>query len=363
MRTIAATGTERTFQIRKPRNAFRISIEGQLQAGTYRAAADKVTVRAACEGFLEHCEARNRRDERMTRKMLAVYRGHINNHILHPEHGIGCRKLSQFTAKSVGELRDRMRAAGVTVPTARKILATLHNVLQYAISQEWVAANAARGIKVIGARGEGSKKIEPPSKGDMRAVIEAADEDLRLMLLFAASTGARAGEQWAARWRDVQFEKGELRISRRVDVYGDEGPPKSVAGVRTVPLSGQLVAMLRARKLKSEFSRPDDLIFPNREGQHMGHDNLIKRKLLPLFDALPTVKRFNWHGLRHFAVSCWIEAGLTPKTVQTFAGHATLQVTMDATATSFPVRITTKQWMRSPSDCSRDLICGLFQIH
>jgi integrase len=324
------------FSNKKAADAFRISIEGQLQAGTYRAAADKVTVSAACEGFLEHCEGRNRRDERMTRKMLAVYRGHINNHILHPEHGIGCRKLSQFTAKSVGELRDRMRAAGVTVPTARKILATLHNVLQYAISQEWVAANAARGIKVIGPRGEGSKKIEPPSKSDIRAVIEAADEDFRLMLLFAASTGARAGEQWAARWRDVHFEKGELRISRRVDVYGDEGPPKSVAGVRTVPLSGQLVAMLRARKLKSEFSRPDDLIFPNREGQHIGHDNLIKRKFLPLFDALPTVKRFNWHGLRHFAVSCWIEAGLAPKTVQTFAGHASLQVTMDRYGHLFP---------------------------
>jgi integrase len=94
--------------------------------------------------------------------------------------------------------------------------------------------------------------------------------------------------------------------------------------------------MLRGWKLKSEFSRPDDLIFPNGEGQHIGHDNLIKRKFLPLFDVLPTVKRFNWHGLRHFAVSCWIEAGLAPKTVQTFAGHASLQVTMDRYGHLFP---------------------------
>ena len=40
-------------------------------------------------------------------------------------------------------------------------------------------------------------------------------------------------------------------------------------------------------------------------------------------------RRRNWHALRHFAVSCWIEAGLSPKTVQTFAGHSSLQVTMD----------------------------------
>jgi integrase len=66
------------FQTKKAADRFRINIEGQLQAGTYRAAADKVTVQDACESFLDHCEGRNQRDERMTRKMLAVYRGHIS---------------------------------------------------------------------------------------------------------------------------------------------------------------------------------------------------------------------------------------------------------------------------------------------
>jgi integrase len=201
---------------------------------------------------------------------------------------------------------------------------------------------------VIGPRGEGSKKIVPPSKDDMRALIDAANEDLRLMLIFAASTGARAGEQWATRWRDLNFDKGELRISRRVDVYGDEGAPKSTAGIRTVPLSGQLVAMLRAWKLRSPFSKSDDLIFPNREGHHFGHDNFIKRQFLPLFELLPIAKRFNWHGLRHFAVSCWIEAGLAPKTVQTFAGHASSQVTMDRYGHLFPKRRSSKG---NGSDC------------
>lgn len=67
---------------------------------------------------------------------------------------------------------------------------------------------------------------------------------------------------------------------------------------------------------------------------------MVKRKFLPLFElvaekyrqegveaSLP--ERFNWHALRHFAVSCSIEADLKPKTVQTFAGHSSLQVTMD----------------------------------
>jgi integrase len=307
-----------------------------------------VTVKEVCESFVEHCVGRNQRDERMTRKMLAVYKGHVNNYILHVDYGLGSRKLSQLTARYVGDFRDQLRSVGVTVPTTRKILATFHSALAYAISQDWVATNAAHGIRVIGPRDEGSKKVAPPSKEDMRAILDAADDDFRLMLLFAASTGVRAGEQWAARWRDVDLENGRLHIGRRVDAYGQEGAPKSMAGVRTVPISNRLTAMLKVWKLKSKFKRPDDLIFSNGAGHHVGHDNLVKRYFQPLFAKLETAhkndpmnvspppRRFNWHALRHFAVSCWIEAGFAPKTVQTFAGHASLQVTMDRYGHMFP---------------------------
>jgi integrase len=326
------------FPTKKAADAFRINIEGQLQRGIYRPDASKLTVKQASESFITRCEGRNKRDERMTRKMLVVYQGHANNHILHPERGVAAWTLSQLTARAVGEFRDRLRTAGVSVPTTRKVLSTLHSILEHAISQDWIATNAARGVKVIGTRSEGSKKIVPPPKEDMRALINAADEDFRLKLIYAASTGARAGEQWAARWQDVDFDKGELSIRLRVDVYGEEGAPKSVAGMRTVPLSDQLISALRAWRLRSKFSKPGDLIFPNKRGRHIGHDNLVKRKFLPLLGLIEPKPpaRFNWHGLRHFAISCWIEAGLTPKTVQTFAGHASLQITMDRYGHLFP---------------------------
>ena len=335
------------FLNKKAADAFRIHVEGKMQSGTYRSDADKVTVRDMCDGFLEHCSGRYERDERMTRKMLVVYRGHVNNYILHHADGLGSRKLSQLTARSIGEFRDRLRSAGVSVPTTRKILATFHSALSYAISQDWVATNVAHGIRVIGPRDEGSKKVIPPSKADMGAVLNGADEDFRIKLVFAASTGVRAGEQWAARWRDVDLEGSQIHIACRVDAYREEGAPKTVAGVRTVPISSQLTAMLKAWKLKSKFATPGDLIFPNEEGNHTSHDNLIKRRFGPLLDRLEadhradparsaSLRRFNWHALRHFAVSSWIEAGFTPKTVQTFAGHASLQTTMDRYGRLFP---------------------------
>jgi integrase len=323
------------FKTRKMADKFRVKIEGQLADGTYRSDAGKLTVREVCEAFLEHSEGRMKRNERMTRKMLTVYRGHVNNHILHAEHGVGLHRLSQFTAKSIGDFRDRIRSAGMTVPTTRKVLATLHTSLEYAISQDWIAVNAAHGVKVIGSRSEGSKKIVPPPKADMKAILGASDDDLRIMVLFAASTGLRAGEQWALCWGDVDAASGMLNVKRRVDAYGEEGPPKSHAGIREVPLSSMLVRSLKEWRLQSKFSGDDNLIFQNKKGRYICHDNLIKRRYKPTLVAAG-VSGVNWHSLRHYAVSTWIEAGLAPKTIQTFAGHSSLQVTMDRYGHLFP---------------------------
>jgi len=325
----------RQFNKFRAAETFRVKMEGQLANGTHRPEAVKVKVSDVCKSFLAHCQGRMKRDEKMTRKMFVVYQGHVKNHILHPEFGVGSYKLSQLGELDVGNFRDNLRSNGVTVPTTRKVLSTLHNILRFAISRELVAVNVASNIEVIGPRNEGSKKIKPPSKADMKAILDKADDGLRLMVLFAGATGLRAGEQWALRWQDIDTNAGMLNIERRVDSYGEVGSPKSVAGIREVPLSAQLLRLLKEWRLQSKFSDGDDLIFPNKKGRFMCHDNLVKRRYKPTMKSAG-VFDINWHSLRHYAVSTWIEAGLAPKTIQTFAGHSSLQVTMDRYGHLFP---------------------------
>lgn len=347
----------RQFESRKEAEAYRIATEGQIRAGTFRGEAAKLTVKDAADRFLTYCDGRRERGERMTRQNYKTMDGHIGNYIcrdpkrhegkVRPKRlkvfdgGIGAIKLSQLTTRSVHDFRDRLRDARVSVVTTRKILSTLQQLLTYAISQDMVGINVARGVEVIGRRDEGAKKIVPPTKAAMRALLSVADEDFRVKLAFASSTGVRAGELHALRWHHIDFVAGEVKVETRVDAYGEEDVTKTAAGMRTIPLSQPLVLMLKEWKLRTKRKKADDLVFPNNRGWYTGHDNMIKRKFLPLFDLLaakhdedptrnPEVPaRFNWHALRHFAVSCWIEAGLSPKTVQTFAGHSSLQVTMD----------------------------------
>lgn len=46
----------RQFTTKKAADAYRITIEGQIQAGTYRADAAKVSVQEVAEEWLKHCE-------------------------------------------------------------------------------------------------------------------------------------------------------------------------------------------------------------------------------------------------------------------------------------------------------------------
>jgi hypothetical protein len=94
------TRQRKHFTLRKAADAYRIAVEGQIRAGTYRPDGERMTVPEACAAWLEHCEGRHRRDERMTRRMLENYRDAVTRRFLHPEHGIGGYRLSALTASA-----------------------------------------------------------------------------------------------------------------------------------------------------------------------------------------------------------------------------------------------------------------------
>jgi len=297
------------------------------------------------------------RGERMTRRNYETYEGYVRNYICpdrawhakkhaSPHHqfnffdkGIGDFKLSRLTVGTVTKFRDDLRSTGLSVATTRKIIAMLQVMLGYGISLDLTAFNAALNVEVIGRRDEETKRIVPPSKEVMRQLVVLAEDKFRVKLLFAAAAGVRASELHALRWRHLDFDRREVRIETRVDPYGNEDVPKTKAGLRCIPLGESVITALLAWREVTAFPGRDDLVFPNRFGSYINHTDMVKRKFYPLFAKLEArwkeerrnepVEVFTWHALRHLAISCWIDAGLPPKAVQTFAGHSSLQVTMD----------------------------------
>lgn len=346
-----ASGVRKKEQFATKREADdrRVEIEGQVRKGTFRHEAAKVTVREVAKDYLLHMTDRRDRRENVTAAYLELLNGIVKNYIDPTNEsrtdfrdGIGSYKLAQLTARAISDFRDRIRKSGVTPYHTRRILGVVCRILDYAIGQDLLALNVARTVKVVGTRDETAKRVTPPPKAALQELLRKADEPTAMKIRFAASTGLRASEQWATRWRHIDLDAGAITVETRVDKYGEEDTTKTLAGVRTVPLGAGLVTALKEWKRKSSRVDDDDLVFPNARGTHVNHVNFLHRQfdLLRLPDeANPDtadLTAVTWHTLRHYAVSTWIEAGLAPKTIQVFAGHASLAITTDRYGHLFP---------------------------
>ncbi|RWA64500.1 MAG: site-specific integrase [Mesorhizobium sp.] len=351
-------GNRHKEQFAKKREADdkRVEVEGQIGKGTFRAEAATKTVKDAIDSYIKHLGKRHGKGEQVTTMYLRNTTGQLRTHV---EPQLGGTKLSELTTRAINEMVDKLKDAEVGIPTIRRVVGALSRTLAYAIGEDWVASNAAKGVRITAKRGQGSEKVVAPLKAELAKILKAAREwepeapkgfgpeadarfkaraaelnDLELRIKFAAATGLRASEQWALRWHHLDLEKRTVTVETRVDAFGDFDTTKSEAGKRTVPLSKAMTDELAARRKKMKASN-EDFVFPDSSGSFTRHTNFVRRRWDPVV-VKAEVKDFGWHALRHFAVSTWIDAGLQPKAVQTLAGHATYAITMNRYGHMFP---------------------------
>lgn len=310
------------------------------KVGGQKAEAKKMTVAGACDEYLKHERGRQARNE-ITRSYLTSTEQQIRDYINPPldadfEHGLGGMRLTNVTAGRINEWRDAMRDHGCGVVTTRRTIGTLGRVFQFAIDRDMAVNNPAVGVKVAAPRDERTAKVVAPTKAELAALIEKAnDRRFSLAIKFAAATGARASEQWALRWRHVDLDAAKISIETRVDAFGTFDVTKSESGRREVPLGAAMVAALREWRKESKFPEVDDFVFPDQLGGYQRHNNVNKRRWTTLRKRAG-VTHIDWHSLRHFAITNWITAGLPPKAVQTLAGHSTVTLTLDRYSDYWP---------------------------
>lgn len=320
------------FERKKDADAFLVSARAQVQAGSYLHDAGSVTLGMTADAWLDHCRARRDAGRRMERRTCRDYEDKVRLHIKDPEARIAATKLSRLTRKTVNEFRDRLLASGRSEGTTRKVLGVLRLILNHTIDNGQLLANPAQGVRVLRSS-RIDYRVAVPAKADVKALIDAAHGRLRAMLIVSALCGLRASDTRGLRWCDINFAAGFLHIRQRADFHGTIGEPKSAAGFRSVPAGPYVLAGLKEWKVacpKSEL----DLVFPATDGSVADHCNMLRRHFKPLCMKVGVTMR--WHDLRHFVVSLWIEQGFSIKEVMTFAGHASVQMTMERYGHLFP---------------------------
>ena len=149
--------------------------------------------------------------------------------------------------------------------------------------------------------------------------------------------GLRRGELCGLRWTAVDFERNALRVvATRVVVDGvpTDSVPKTKAGIRSIPLDGQLMGLLRAHRARQAQEK-----FAARPAYEDGGFVLVDELGRPYhpdtvsewFDqhreqlGLP---RIRLHDTRHTAASLMLASGTQVKVVADLLGHSSPTITL-----------------------------------
>lgn len=328
----------RTFERESEARAWRSEASTAAAAGKLRTAT-RLTVEQAAWLWLEAAATgavRNRSGSVYKPGPLREYARALRLRVL-PE--FGAVRLSELRRADVQAFADRLLADGCSASTVRNTIDPLRAIYRHAVRRELVAVNPTREVELPAADG---RRERIASAAEAERLLAAVPERERALWATAFYAGLRRGELMALRVSDVDLGRSEIAVRRSWDQHDGPIAPKSRAGSRTVPLLAVLRDHLDEHLLRTgragddlAFGRTAELPFSPRavsEGADRAWEraNKAEREAAEDDEREPDpLRRITLHECRHTFASLLIDAGVNPKAIQTFMGHATIDVTFD----------------------------------
>ena len=169
-------------------------------------------------------------------------------------------------------------------------------------------------------------------------------------------TGLRTGEMIGLTWDSINWETGELTVSKQLEYRHSRGtwhalPPKTKASYRTIPLTQRALSILKevyeekeGRKKSPELEQTlpyvdrltgqikmldmRELVFINYRTGMPNKNSSYDTHLYKLCDVAG-IEHFCMHVLRHTYATRAVEREVPYKVLQKLLGHASLKTTMD----------------------------------
>ena len=283
-----------------------------------------------------------------------LYRKHISP-------VLGKMKLSRITQLEIRKLLKNMKENGLGYETRNSAKIMLVDMFNKALIDDFVRKNPAKGITV---KRDEEKEIKVLTVEEQALFFDCCKGTFYdNFFITAVATGMRIGEIAALREQDIDFDKKVIHVSRTL-VYAkyEEDTqksfhfedPKTKTSIRTIPINKQCFMALKKQIMQKRIvmNKAPKTKMPEKEFQNLIFTTTFNTPIKPQIiidaikkivneinltrDPLEEMELFSCHAFRHtFATRCF-EAGIKPKTVQAYLGHASLQMTMDLYTTVLP---------------------------
>ena len=267
---------------------------------------------------------------------------------------LGNYNIQDITQLQIRELLKKKKKEGLGYETRNKIKILLVDIFNKAMIDQFVNRNPAKGITV---KRDEERDVQVLSLEDQIAFFDCCKGTFYDNFFnVALQTGMRIGELAALRWKDVDWKNNVIHVTRTLvyQKYEDDDKktfhfedPKTNTSTRDIPINKQCSIFLKKQFMQKKVietkaplvKKPDkqfqDLLFTTKFNTPLNSQIIwdaiekIVNEVNMTRDYTEELEMFSCHCFRHtFATRCF-EAGIKPKTVQKYLGHATLQMTMD----------------------------------
>jgi integrase len=157
-------------------------------------------------------------------------------------------------------------------------------------------------------------------------------------VLLALTTGMRRGEILALRWKNVELERGTLRVMESLEQTksGTRFKAPKTDRTRAITLPTFLVDELRLLKrqqaealLRLGVRHSGETLVCCREDGESKQPGSLTGEFARLTSRIKDLPRVRFHDLRHSHATQLLADGVHPKIAQERLGHSTITTTMD----------------------------------
>jgi len=218
------------------------------------------------------------------------------------------RKLRELTQDHVVEYADMIQEAAETPTYCRQRFGAIKSIINYPTKRGKWAEDAKRALALCSVLVPPKKSAvdpKPISREVFHALCEAADDQMKAMLLLALNCCMYGGELAALDWTDLNLDKGTLTTERN-----------KTGIVRIAVLWGRTIEALR------KLPRHTNAIFVT-SSTKMRHNYQTLYKVFKALRKSAQVSEAQFAQLRDGAYTAAVESGVELNVCRLLAGHAT----------------------------------------
>ena len=248
---------------------------------------------------------------------LATYGNQIKNilaRVIDP-----ALELEALTEDATGHVISELQE-GWASTSAKAALTILASAMDMAVRRHWISDNPVAGRAIKGF----TKRQGFWTLTDARRFLEViAGDQFELLYTVMLLMGLRVGEACVLTWAHWDIP-GRLLSVTQTEAKGKEGrgigPPKTKAGVRTLPMPALI------QRLAVKTGQPSGYCFSFGGARPISTAD-VRLRLREICNAngLPYVAA---HGLRRSAGAQWLLKGVHPLIVTRYLGHDHLSTTL-----------------------------------